>query len=1292
MSLRQTIAGFVVMLAMCSCLLAVSNRGTIQGMVTDPQGAVIPGAEVLVRNNSTGVEAKLTTNSAGFYHALDLVPGQYTVHFKVAGFSDLVVSKVTVLAGNPTTADGKMQVGTARQIVQVTATTPQIGTSSSNFTTFLGSQYINNIPLQGRDIQTLIQLMPGVVQSTGPSGSVFGFNSAYGGFPDPMHFIGSGFSANGGQAGADIWLLDGALNATVGAESAVVNPSPDAVTEFNLVANGLAAEYGPTSGGVVNVVLKSGTNELHGDLYEYNRNSYFSATNPFARRAQDGSPLLQPAMNYNDLGGTLGGPVKIPHIYDGKDRTFFFASYDLSLLHARENKLLTVPPLKERGGDYTGDPRFSPNCGPNNPGVTNCLYDPYTTTGPDANGYFHRTPFQGLVLPQDRIDPLAQFYMQSMPAPNFVDPLQQGPSGCGIYCNNYMGTAGSSMTTDNVSMKVDHVINDKERLSAAWFFNPSYYNNFRYPWDGPTAQTNTGWAGSQPYNTLNQLGVLGLTSTFTPTLVNELRISFGRQNMVAQANSERVTDNQAVLQRVQGLNFTLSEPFQPVPTISITPYYNGGYSGQFGPVEFQNGSMGQQSFNVIDNLTKIIGKHTVKVGGAFRLNNLWANYGYGYNIGFDDTLTNDPYTFNGGDALASFLLGAVGQGSASTATVYAPYQTNKDYSLYFQDQFQATPHLSLSLGLRWDVFGWISERHDMLANFNLSEKNPVVNYMGAVDWMGTSQHPGHTLFSPNMNSFGPRVGFAWSPGNSEKTVIRGSYGIVYSNSMSALFGQGNGAVSSPGSSAVVQSPITNYSAYSAGVGVPSFILSDGLSSPLVLPDLSVYRRENEQYVGQGQNVFGFLKGSHDPYVQQWSLFVEHQFPGKFSVSAGYVGSHGLHLLGEEVTNLNYVPTKTQQKIRSSINNGIWPVNNSMNGIWDCGSYPLVNGNITCSGWYALVPYPQFWSVQPLLRPDGYNNYESAQLRVEKRLSQGLNFIVSYTYSKNMVSEGLGALVGNTAGPDTISNRGVGRLPYLPGSAGGGSADFGSHVWSGDPDNRARYYALSPDDTPHVLNIAATYQLPFGKGQHFATNGRVTNALFGGWKLTQNWNFQTGVPMYFTGAACNQIYGAHNSCMPDLIGNLSAGRSGKTRAQKEQQWWNPNAFAPPWGTSPTLLYEATFGTDTNGNPVNFDNINQFWQFGSSGLRPPSGRVPGFWNADMSLAKDFHFSEQRYLSFEWDVFNALNHQNLGVPNNFWCLPPYPNGNTDATHVFGCQFGQITNVATDPRAMQFSLKFMW
>jgi len=1269
-------------LILAAQLFASIDRGQIQGTVTDPQGAVMPGVTVSVTNVATSVSAQAVTNSTGFYLTIDLVPGKYRVQFRLHGFAPLEITDVLVAAGTTITIDGHMQVGATSQQVEVKAEVPLVETTSSNYTTALDRNYIENMPLQGRDIQTLVQLIPGVIQSAGPSGANFGFNSQFGGFPDPLHLVGSSISANGGQAGANAWYLEGVTNGTVGAQAVVVNPSPDAVSEFNFVDNGLAPEYGSTSGAVVNVVLKSGTNKLHGDFYEYNRNSYFSATNPFAQRDALGKPFLQPAVNWNDFGGTLGGPVYVPGMYNGKNRTFFFASWDISLLHQRQNSVQTVPVPAERDGDYTADPRFAPNCGPDYPGVTNCLYDPLTTTGPDVNGYYHRTPFPTPVVPQNRMDALAKFYVSSFPNPNYIDPLQQGPSGCGLLCNNYLGTVGSSMTTHNVSLKIDHTLSDKQKLFVAWLFNPSYYANFRFPWDGPTAPTNTGVAGAQPYNTRNQLAVLGLTSVFTPTIVNELRFSFGRQNLVSLPNSESVTDNQEVEQKVKGLNFLLYAPFQPVPTVSFEQpigYYSN-YT-EFGPLQYQNSSLGQQAYTLSDNLTKVAGRHTLKFGLLFQRNNLWTNSGYGYNIGFDHTLTSDPFTGQGGDGLATFLLGTVGQGGASTGVQFAPWQTNDNYGFYGQDDYRVRPGFTLTIGLRWDVYGWIRERHNMLANYDLSEMNPEVPFRGAIVYMGTHGHPGRDLFPANKNSLGPRLGFAWSPGGNNKTVIRGGYGIIYSNSLSALFGQGNGAVSSPGSSLSASIPITDYS-----YETPSFILSQGAPS-IALPDLSYNRSHDAQLVGVPSSIFGFIKADHDPYVQQWSFFVQRELPGSMVVSGGYVGSHGLHLLGEEIRNLDYVPTKIQQQIRGNINNNMYPLGPSMANQWDCGP----DGE-TCSGWYALVPYPQWYSVQNLMSPDGYNRYNSGQFRFEKRYSQDLNFIVAYTISKNMVSEGLGALVANTTGPTTISNKGVGRIAYIPGAAGGGAADGGKHVWSGDPDNRRLYDALSPDDTPQVLNIATTYGLPFGKGKRFLSQGGVANTILGGWKLSQNWNFQSGVPMYFQSIACNDLYGAHNSCLPDLIGNLAAGRSSKTRAQREEQWWNPNALAPPFGTDPTLLYEYTNGVDPNGNPVDPNTIDAFWKFGNSGLRPPSGRIPGYWDTDMSLGKDFRFNEGRYVTFRWDVFNAFNHQSLGVPNNTWCLPPYADGSVDAVHVVGCQFGKITGTQTDPRAMQFSLKFYW
>lgn len=181
--------------------------------------------------------------------------------------------------------------------------------SASNFTTSIGSEVINQIPLVGRDIQTAVQLLPGVTQSVGPSGSTFGFDSQFGGFPDPTHIVGSGISVNGSQGGANAWYLDGNLNATLGPEAAVVNPAPDAVAEFNLVSNGLAPEWSRTSGAVVNIVLKSGTYAFHGDVYVFNRNSYFNGSNPFSRRSVTGAAFLSPRVNYNDFGGTLGGPI-----------------------------------------------------------------------------------------------------------------------------------------------------------------------------------------------------------------------------------------------------------------------------------------------------------------------------------------------------------------------------------------------------------------------------------------------------------------------------------------------------------------------------------------------------------------------------------------------------------------------------------------------------------------------------------------------------------------------------------------------------------------------------------------------------------------------------------------------------------------------------------------------------------------------------------------------------------------------------------------------------------------------
>lgn len=1294
--MKKILAASFLVLSVTSCLLASLDRGAIRGTVTDPQGAIVPGAKIVVHSVETGVDTKLETNSTGFYLATELVPGTYEVNIEAPGFSPVSIKGIKVGANSTITEDAELKVGGTTQHVDVSASAQLVETTSSNFSAGVSTRYLENLPLQGRDIQTLVSLFPGVVQSSGPSGAVFGSNSQFGGFPDPLHLTGSSVSSNGGQAGANAWFLEGTLNATVGAEAATVNPSPDAVQEFNLVQNSLAAEYGRTSGMVVNVVLKSGTNDLHGSGSIVNRNSVFSATNPFARRDSTGEPFLQPWVNWNNFSGTFGGPVVIPGVYNGKNRTFFFVSEEISLLHQRQNRILTVPLAAEKNGDFTGNPAyqrdlgggvFTSDCDPVNSPLQ-CLYDPATTTYDSNTGIFTRTPFAQPIIPQNRIDSLAKFYLDSIPAPNFVDPL----ANCGNFCNNYIGAAASKMTTHNASVKIDHNISDKNRFFASWLFNPSYYENYRYPWNGPSAQLGSGIVGAVPFNTRNQLAIVGLTSTLSATLVNEVRFSFGRQNLVGSENPESVTATQQIKDRVAGLNFWLFDPIQSVPTISFYNNESGSYFSMGVPA-YQNVITGQQAYTFSDNITKLWGRHTIKGGFTFRRNNLWGSSATGYNINFDGYFTDEPNNLGGPNwnGLADFMLGTVLQGGGSSAVQYSPWQTNDDYAAFGQDDIRVTRNFTLSLGLRWDVYGWIRERHDMLANFDLSQQNPDLNALGRVVYPGTPSHPDRNLFPANKGSFGPRIGFAWSPMGSTKTVIRGGYGLIYSNSLSAAFGQGNGAFSTLGSYVPVSTPVTD--PYPRYVEFPGWTLSGGAPS-IQFPDLTANRTNQEQFTGTTSNVYGFLKGNKDPYIQQWNFSIQRELPGNFLISAAYVGSHGSHLLADEYRNTNQVPKSEYARVRSHINDYTYVVDPSFEGLYgDCGRWYDPN-EVVCSGWYALEPYPFWWSVQALLTPDGISKYHSGQLRVEKRYSHGLNFMAAYTYSKNIVSAGLGALAANTFGPSTLGNRGVGRIAFIPGAAGGGAADGFRHTGPDDVYDVRRYDSLAPDDTPHVFNIASTYELPFGKGKHWASNGGVAGAIFGDWKITQIWNFQSGVPMFFsTGNACTGLYRTI-SCRPNVVGDLSAGRSLKTEQEQQQQWYNPNALCAPWGCSNALGAAIYNGVYAGGAPVDYDTVDAFWQLGNSGLRPPSGRIPGYWNADFSLAKDFHFGDSKFLNFRWDVFNALNHQNLGVPNNNYCLPAADpiNGPFDYVHQFGCSFGQITNIATDPRGMQFSLKFVW
>src|SRR2546427_9292547 len=274
------------------------------------------GVQIEVIAVDTNITSRVTSNDAGSYRVVDLVPGKYRARFSFSGFSTLDLTDIDVPAGKVTRLDTQMRVDATRQTVEVKAEAPLLESGAANFSTTLETKTIQEVPLQGRDLQQLVFLVPGVNNVGGPPGSNFGFNSQYGSFPDPTHVLGSDISVHGGQGGANAWYLDGNLNLSNISENIVVNPSPDSVSEFQAVTNAFAAEYGRTGGAVFNVVLKSGTNTPHGNLYEFVRNNATNARNPFKSFDAQGNLIPQRALRFNDFGGTVGGPVVLPHIYN----------------------------------------------------------------------------------------------------------------------------------------------------------------------------------------------------------------------------------------------------------------------------------------------------------------------------------------------------------------------------------------------------------------------------------------------------------------------------------------------------------------------------------------------------------------------------------------------------------------------------------------------------------------------------------------------------------------------------------------------------------------------------------------------------------------------------------------------------------------------------------------------------------------------------------------------------------------------------------------------------------------
>ena len=1272
----------------CATLLpAQLNRGAIEGTVSDPQGAAVTGVEVTVTALATNVTTTTKTNSAGYYRAEALVPGAYRARFVAKGFTSLDMTTIQVSAAQVIRVDAKLKVGSINEKVEVKAEVPLVETDASNFSSTLETDIIENVPLAGRDLQQLTFLLPGVNNVGGPPGSNFGFDSSFGTFPDPTHLLGSAIAVNGGQSGANAWYLDGNLNVSSFGENIVVDPSPDSVSEFQAITNAFSAEYSHTGGAVFSTVLKSGTNSLHGDVYEYVRNSATNATNPFSIQGGLGKNLVQ----FNNFGGTLGGPITIPHIYSGKDRTFFFLSIDAQTLHQSGNGVYTVPTPLMRQGNFSEDPNV----------VANGIYDPYTTVGPDVNGLFARQPFlspngsMATAIPASRLDPTAMFFVNSFPLPNHIDTLgacPASPNGPYSICNNYVGRTGSSQDPMNVSIKIDHQTG-KGKFFTEWLFNPTQYRNYAVPWTGPTfPQELVGFGSTYNFGIRNQIIALGHTYAFTPKLINEFRVSFTRQFLTTlQHPYPNSINSQSAVEQELAPSALPTNPFFPTPNVHIDNTPGGGFIS-FGPAPWVNIATGAEAYNILDNITRIIGKHTLKTGFLYRLNHASYKSGDPTTLDFSGSLTQNAVTGLGGNGLAQFMLGAVpADGSGFAGRVQPPYVRWRNWGFYFQDDFHVKPNFTLNLGLRYELNGYFRARYYPMGNFCFACLNPLTGLVGENVYEGDPAFPNGDILPANHKSLGPRINFSWAPFVKRKTVIRGGYDVFYSDASENINAPGQSAVNGSGWGLGGSWSRSFYPQCVAFNGpCVAFPLSNATTNKtnLIFPSITgpFPAQTRENFLG---GTYAFIKPGLDPMIQSYTLEIQQELPGQLAVTLGYVGTHGSHLAGSGPGNwFNYVPTDKALQYRTQLFNN-YPITQFYSGktatqLGLLNADPLTGAPATELPLSTLLlPYPFFPSIPTNGTYDGTSSYNAMNLKVQKRFSRGLDFIAAYTVSKQMDNWSVGG-----AGVEAVDPIHFTRTGIIGGRGGQLESPFGGLETFQDPSNRNADRAIAVDDIPQMLNIAATYELPIGKGKSFLNGKDKLSSILGGWKLSGNFNAQSGLPLPIScpASTLQQVVFPNAGVVSQQAGGrcnlIGDPRFHGQRSKSEQiaDWINPAAFEPAFGNDPAFW-------------ANYDPTDpRAWTFGNMKPRTDAIRGPGFWNLDSSLMKDFHFTEERYVEFRWEVLNTLNHQNLALPNTVFCLPPNPDGSTDLVHQAGCTFGRITNVQTDPRNMTFALKFVW
>ncbi|MGC2673347.1 MAG: carboxypeptidase regulatory-like domain-containing protein [Candidatus Acidiferrum sp.] len=1116
---------------LATCVLPASaqmDRGAITGRILDSSGAVVLKATVTVTNKATGVVSSTPVNGDGEYQVLALIPGTYSVKVIADGFESAVQNDIDLHVQDRLAINFTLKVGSMQQEVVVTAAEPLLQTQTADVGSVVDTQKVNDLPLNGRRYADLALLEPGVQK----------FYAAANPAPDR-------FSVNGNLELQNNFLLNGIDNNSFSENLQelsvqVVQPPPDAIQEFKIQTRTYSAEFGNSAGAVINATIKSGTNGYHGSLFEFLRNSEL-----------DGNYWINNANNQkrgrftqNQFGGTFGGPIV-------KDKLFFFG--DLERFSSRQSTTITsvVPTPLMKQGNFTELPASVPVTNSTVPGQSGCY----------AGNILQATSTTG----QTCLDPVAAKTMALLPDPNIASQVAlQGIPGSWTGAPNYLFSTPVPDDLYSTDGRVDYNLNATNQIYGSY----SYRHVTRQdpPWTSNPVVGNGNFATD--YRWHQQLVSLGWTHTLSTTLINDLRFGFNRD--FAHSDPIGVTLGTSQAPALIGLTGIPDGP----GTAGLPPIEINGLT-RIGTSPWRPQYQISQAWNLIDNLNWMKGAHSFKFGYQYlrRTDNfldLRAPQG--------ELQTDGVYTTGGKFGLPDFLLGNVDGVHFTTPHVVHYFQPG--HSFYAMDTWKTTSKLTLTYGLRYELFAPLLDRSNDTTNFTPANGGGLVTAASnASGWYARA------LIHPDLNNFAPRLGFAYQM--TDRLVWRGGYGVFYQHD------------SRIGSESLLQLN-------------PPFLLDTQLNQSGAS---TVFQLQNgfplSTITGSGVNLTQLQIRAQDPnqrtsYVEQTSFGLEYQVMKETVLAATYVGNWGRKM--NRLRDYN-MPQITGFDTGCPILQ--YPYSN-LNTVTNIDTY--TSSGCATTGQHAFLEYAS---------NDGNSNYNGLELSLRRRMSKGLSYSLGYTFSHGLANFGDNL----TAAP----------LPQ-------NSYNYGAQMSNSDLDIRSRF----------IGNFL--WELPFGEGKRFLSGPGAASRWLGAWQFNGIVTLQTGSP-YSVTAANDGLLGFTHAVYADCVGNPSAGATTNHDLYTTTGFLiNPAAFAQP-------------------GPGQFGTCAPFKFYG-----------PGLQTWDLSLFKQFKFTERWQLQFRAEFFNAFNHPNFGAPN----------ADISSPGSFGKVFNTLAPILGndsggpgDPREIQLALK---